>query len=124
MIKKRAAEDKKNIFSGQSTIEMAILLMVVVFAMVAMQTYLKRGIQGKLRSDIDQVGSQYDFGATTSESTTAHVSNVTTTTTSAPGTVVVPGTGGATTDRLLSATVSETHYDNMTRVGSETVANP
>ena len=40
---------------GQSTAEYAVLIAVVVGAVIAMQLYLKRGIQGKLKGGMDQV---------------------------------------------------------------------
>ena len=116
--------NKQKFYSGQTVTETAILLMVIVFALVAMQTYLKRSVQGRLKSDIDQVGSQYDFNATTSDFTTSHVSDVTTTSTTSVGPVAVPGGGGGTIDKTVSTSLSTTHYDNTTRTGTEAVANP
>ena len=45
---------------GQSMAEYAIVLTVVVTAIVAMQIYVKRGLQGKVRDVTDNVG----FGLT------------------------------------------------------------
>ena len=47
---------------GQSTLEYAVLISVVVAALIAMQIYMKRGVQGKLRDATDQVGEQYAPG--------------------------------------------------------------
>ena len=44
---------------GQSTLEYAVLISVVVAALIAMQIYMKRGVQGKLRDATDQVGEQF-----------------------------------------------------------------
>jgi uncharacterized protein (UPF0333 family) len=52
---------------GQSTLEYGILIAVVVGALVAMSVYIKRGIQGKLRSSTDDIGEQYSAGKTTSK---------------------------------------------------------
>ncbi len=52
---------------GQSTVEYAILIAVVVSALLAMQIYMKRGVQGKLRSATDDIGAQYVPGKTTAE---------------------------------------------------------
>ncbi len=58
---------------GQSTMEYAILIAVVVGALVAMQIYIKRGIQGKLRSSADSIGEQYSAGKMTSKYTTEQI---------------------------------------------------
>ena len=42
--------------NGQSMAEYAIVLTVVVSAIVAMQIYVKRGLQGKVKDVTDQVG--------------------------------------------------------------------
>jgi len=44
---------------GQSTLEYAILIVVVIMALVAIQAYLSRGIQGRMRDSTDQLGDQY-----------------------------------------------------------------
>jgi uncharacterized protein (UPF0333 family) len=51
---------------AQSTLEYALLIGVIVAGLIAMQMYLKRGYQGKLRESADQVGDQYspDYTAT------------------------------------------------------------
>ena len=42
---------------GQSMAEYAIVLTVVITAIVAMQIYVKRGLQGKVRDVTDNVGA-------------------------------------------------------------------
>ena len=42
---------------GQSTAEYAVVLALVVGAVVAMQIYVKRGLQGRLRNVVDHTGS-------------------------------------------------------------------
>lgn len=44
---------------GQSTAEYAILAAVVIAALLTMQIYMKRGMQGKLREATDQIGEQF-----------------------------------------------------------------
>lgn len=63
---------------GQSTLEYAVIIAVIVAALLAMQVYVKRGIQGRLRTAADEVGQQYDPGNTTSDITTSLTSDVTT----------------------------------------------
>ena len=64
---------------GQSTLEYALVIAVIVAALVAMQTYIKRGFQGKLKQSTDDVGEQFSPGASTYEytSTSAADSNET-----------------------------------------------
>jgi len=45
---------------AQSTLEYAILIAVVVGALIGMQTYVKRGLQGRLKAATDDVGSQFE----------------------------------------------------------------
>ena len=56
--------------SGQSTLEYVILTGFVVAALIAMGTYMKRGMQGKLRESSDQIGEQYSAEHTTTDYTT------------------------------------------------------
>jgi len=44
---------------AQSTLEYAIIVIIIVGALLALQTYMKRGIQGKLKSSADDIGDQY-----------------------------------------------------------------
>lgn len=55
---------------AQSTLEYAVLIAIVVAAFLAMQIYMKRGVQGKLRSAADQIGDQFDAHKTGSTYTT------------------------------------------------------
>lgn len=55
---------------GQSTLEYAVLIVVIIAALVAMQVYLKRGIQGRMRESADQIGEQFSPGATVSNRVT------------------------------------------------------
>ena len=44
---------------GQSTLEYAILVVVVIVALIGIQAYLKRGISGRMRDSADQIGDQF-----------------------------------------------------------------
>ena len=57
---------------AQSTLEYAILIAVVVGALIGMQTYVKRGLQGRLRVATDDVGSQFEPALTTVDQTIDH----------------------------------------------------
>jgi uncharacterized protein (UPF0333 family) len=50
---------------GQSTLEYAIIVAVIVAGLLAMQFYIKRGWEGKLRAASDNMGEQFDPGAYT-----------------------------------------------------------
>ena len=41
---------------GQSALEYSMLVIIVIGALLAMQNYMKRGVQGRLRSSVDGVG--------------------------------------------------------------------
>jgi hypothetical protein len=57
---------------GQSTLEYAILIAVVVAALLGMQTYFKRGVSARAKSSADDVGGGELFspGHTQSDYTT------------------------------------------------------
>jgi len=67
---------------GQSAVEFAVLLAVVAAALIAMQVYLKRGVQGRLRDLAGQIApdasgkgaQQYEPGRTTSNYQTTQAS--------------------------------------------------
>ena len=45
--------------AGQSTLEYVILVVIVIAALLSIQFYLKRGVQGRMRSAADDIGEQY-----------------------------------------------------------------
>ncbi len=55
---------------GQSTLEFAILIVIIIGALLAIQVYIKRGIQGRLRSAADDIGDQFSPGNTNYTKTT------------------------------------------------------
>ena len=46
--------------NGQSTMEFALLIAVLVAALIAIQIFMKRGIMGKLRENTEQIGAQFE----------------------------------------------------------------
>lgn len=90
---------------GQSTLEYAVLIVVIIAALVAMQVYLKRGIQGRMRESTDQIGQQFSPGYTTSNMVTATYASSS----------EMTGAGGQTT------TVISNQFQNIT--GTESVAD-
>ena len=49
---------------GQSTLEYAILIIIIIGALLSIQMYIKRGIQGRLKSATDDIGTQFSPGNT------------------------------------------------------------
>ena len=49
---------------GQSTLEYAILIIIIIGALLSIQIYIKRGIQGRLKSATDDIGTQFSPGNT------------------------------------------------------------
>jgi hypothetical protein len=45
---------------GQSTVEYALIIAVVVAGLLLMQHYVKRGYSGRLKTAADDMGEQYD----------------------------------------------------------------
>lgn len=51
---------KRRKATGQSITEFITLITIVIAVFVAMQIYIKRGIQGRWKAAIDDLGEQYD----------------------------------------------------------------
>ncbi len=45
---------------GQTTLEYVVLLIIVMGALLAISNYFKRGLQGRWKAAIDDMGEQYD----------------------------------------------------------------
>jgi cytoskeletal protein RodZ len=60
---------------GQSTLEYAVLIVVIIGALLTIQVYIKRGVQGRLKSSADDIGDQYSDGNTNVLITTNRNSN-------------------------------------------------
>jgi len=45
---------------GQSTLEYALVIAAVIGALLAINAYMKRGVQGRLKESTDQIGHQFD----------------------------------------------------------------
>jgi Flp pilus assembly pilin Flp len=76
---------------GQSVTEYAVLLALVAAALMAMQVYLKRGIQGRIRDLADQISpTHYEQGQTTSNFTTEQVGQTTAKYTNGVADITIP----------------------------------
>ena len=60
---------------GQSVIEYAVMIAVVIAALLVMQIYMKHGVSGKLRESTDQVGEQFTPHMATYDLTRTYNSN-------------------------------------------------
>lgn len=49
---------------AQSTLEYAVLIIIVIGALLSIQVYIKRGVSGRLKSAADDIGEQYSVGNT------------------------------------------------------------
>jgi len=65
---------------GQTIIEYAVLIAVVVAALIAMRVYFKRALEGKVKDTADKVGGQFNPMDHTYNYTTATSSRATETT--------------------------------------------
>jgi len=88
---------------AQSTLEYAVIIGVVVTAILAINIYMKRGIQGKLRESTDQIGEQFD----------AHNTIITNMQRTHTGTTVQKTSAGQTTSAITN--------DERTQQGKEEV---
>ena len=55
---------------GQSTLEYAILIIIIIGALLSIQVYIKRGVQGRLKQATDDIGDQFSPGNTNVKKTT------------------------------------------------------
>jgi Flp pilus assembly pilin Flp len=60
---------------GQSTLEYAVLIVIIIAALLAMNQYIKRGLQGRLKSSTDDIGDQFSPGNTNVRRTVTTASN-------------------------------------------------
>ena len=93
---------------GQSSVEYATIIIVVIGALLTMQNYAKRGLQGRLKQTVDQMGEQYD--PRVGDSNIRHTLTISTDT-SIVTTNVATGTGFWTTrtDVTDSTTTTVSH---------------
>lgn len=98
---------------GQSVVEFTVLLVIVIGVFIAMQFYVKRGLQGRWKATLDDFGEQYDPRLTNANVVTRVLSN------SGTQVQVIPDIAGYWTRRIDNAQ-SITLVNGTTAVG----ANP
>lgn len=97
----------KVLAKAQSTLEYAVLIAVIVAVLLAMQIYMKRASEGKLKESADRIGDQFEIGKTES---------VETTTTSGTTTQVV--SSGVTTSNTEGEQITQTSSENVEGYGN------
>ena len=92
----------KRVRKGQTTMEFVVLMTVILGAFLATGNYFKRGLQGRWKTAVDDLGEQYD--PRTGNSMVVHrlISNTQTQIAS------LNGTGGWWTSRIDRTNVVET----------------
>lgn len=60
---------------GQSTLEYAVLIIIIIAALLSIQNYIKRGVQGRLKASADDIGDQHSVGNTNYIKKTVTISN-------------------------------------------------
>ena len=94
---------------AQMTLEFAVLIVCIVGALVAMQFYIARSLQGRHRQTANTIGEQYDSRRTTADIST----NFTYDSVTVVNTTDIDG-------RTTITTQADFNEDNS-RVGSESV---
>ena len=91
---------------GQSTLEYAVLIVVIIGALLTIQVYIKRGVQGRLKSSADDIGDQYSDGNTNSVKTTVRNSSTEEVFNAGTSSSAITGNGEATTTTENSVIVN------------------
>ena len=102
---------------GQTTLEYAILITIIIGAFLAMQLYLKRGFQGRWKTTMDDFGEQYDPRLVNSQVKHTLVSNSDTVVQAVPGIDPDSGAQGFSTNRV-DITNSVENKEVNTAIGS------
>ncbi len=98
---------RKKILLAQSSIEYAIMVAVVVGALLAIQVYFKRGVQGRLRDNVDNIGKQYDPSNVNSNVAMSISTVMTTESIAADDNGKIRSTSNSTTDSTQTLSGSE-----------------
>ncbi len=87
---------------AQTLLEYTVLIVIIIGVFIAMQNYIKRGIQGRWKSATDDLGDQYDPRLANSYINHVIISN------SDTHIVTQPDAGGYFTNRVDSSVSVET----------------
>jgi len=107
--------------NAQAMLEYSVFVVCVIAALIAMQVYIKRGIEGRIKQSSDDIGEQYASKNTTSDITTVTTSHQSET--SEVWTVAIPGVGFVDSNGMpiysTKSTVTSPLPETTTRSGSE-----
>lgn len=97
---------------AQSTLEYALLITVVIGGLIGAQSYIKRGVQDKLKQASDSMGEQWSPGITDATYVVTSSNNKTETFASGSGATIkhtesVTGSQNQTTDMDIKALSAE-----------------
>ena len=93
---------------GQTTLEYIVLIIIVMGALLAISNYFKRGLQGRWKTAIDDMGDQYD--PRTADSVIRHTLTQNTNTTI----IAMNDVGGYWTQRTDSSLSTDQKTGNVT----------
>jgi len=82
---------------AQSTLEYALVIAAIIGALLAINAYMKKGVQGRLKESTDQIGKQFDASGNYTNAWQAVSSGTTTSTetrAAGTGTTTSTVTGG------------------------------
>jgi hypothetical protein len=102
---------------GQSILEYAILLAVVIAVLLIMQAFVKRGYQGSLKASSDKMGEQFSASGTTIKEEQSMNGDQNVVTEVGTTTDVMGQFSGGLTDVNLQGTLSKGAYSLNTREG-------
>lgn len=105
---------------AQSMLEYALVLIAICLALLAMQAYLSRGMQGKIKTIADDLGTQYNYNNTTSDINFTYSSNTTTESTTYEA-EEKDDAGKVTGKHDEIITNTTIHNETQVRQGTETV---
>ena len=98
---------------AQSSLEFAIVIFAIIAALLAMQVYIRRGLQGKLRSAADELSiQQYEPGRMESDITITQGSNIDT---------ISKVTENEDATQNKTTTTTNINYQTETRSGTEKI---
>jgi len=104
---------RKKFLTGQSSLEYAIVIVAIIAALLGMQAYTKRGLQGRLRATADELSAQqYEPRNTVSDITTTQNSDITTNTQTE---IIDNG------KKYNTTTTTNINYQEESRYGSENI---
>jgi hypothetical protein len=84
---------------GQSALEYALVIAVAIVALLAVNMYMRRGIQGRLRESTDQIGKQWDANTYSSSWQAQSAGTTVTTESRAGGNITTNISGGEVVTR-------------------------